>query len=104
MKLLYCHSCGDMFNLQRELKQCSCGTTKGRYVDNTYAEVNGKGSSLAIGNGSLQDALAQSNVVDMKDWRSVMTDPYARHNTSIICWARPHEGPANSHTKINPNL
>ncbi len=104
MKLLMCSHCGDMFNLQRHLKACRCGITKGHYIDNEQAEVNGEGYSLAIGNGSLHFAIANS--LNMKDdWRDhTEGDFYKKHETAIICWARPHDGPANSHTKVNKNL
>lgn len=102
MKLLFCTSCGDLFNLRDRLKTCSCGKTKGQYIDNTHAEVNGHGVSLGIGNGSLYTAMAKLPETT-EDFRNT-GDVWRRHGTSIICWARPHEGPANSHTRVNPNL
>jgi hypothetical protein len=103
MKLLYCPTCGDVFNLQRYLKSCRCGETKGLYKDRVNAEVNGKGISLAIGNGSLHAAIG--NISDqVLGWRDKTKDPYAPHATSIICWARPHQSKANPHTVINKDL
>lgn len=104
MKLLMCHTCGDIFNLAIDrLKSCSCGQVKGKYLpDASHAVVNGNGFSLAMGTGSIWRAL--SEVPNMKeDWRKKI-DAWARHPTTIICWARPHDGPANSHTTIDPNL
>lgn len=105
MKLLMCDKCGDVFNLQRHLKSCGCGHTKGVYApDGKHAEVNGNGISLAIGNGSLMWAAA--NIDYMKDdWRKEGVEGrWHLHPTALIAWARPHEGPANSHTSINRNL
>lgn len=102
MKLLYCPNCHDVFNLRPQLKTCSCGQVKGRYIDNVNAEVNGKGVSLGMGNGSFMVAVAHAPYV-REDFRNT-GDVYRRHDTSIVCWARPHEGPANSHTRVNPDL
>lgn len=104
MKLLFCPVCGDIFNLQLHLKSCSCGMVKGLYIDYANAEVNGKGVSLAMGNGSLDMAIM--NVSSVKeDFRNKPgSSSWDRHETTVICWVRPHEGPANPHTKINPEL
>lgn len=99
MKLLMCDECGDIFNLQMVVKSCSCGHTVGRYIDNERAEVNGNGYSLAIGNGSLYKGIVRG--VDLKE------DPRPfelKDDGSILCWARPHTGPANPHTIVNPDL
>lgn len=104
MKLLFCDYCGDIFNLAlRRVKSCSCGRTKGWYIDNSRAEVNGHGYSLAMGTGSLHMAVAAVNGMK-EDWRKPDDDVWRRHPTTIIAWARPHTGPANSHTKIVPDL
>lgn len=103
MKLLFCGACGDLFNLQPYLKTCRCGTTKGLYTDDVNAEVNGGGYSIAIGNGSLWQAL--SNIKpDQEDFRGPGKNVWECHPNTIICWSRPHEGQANPHTRINPQL
>jgi hypothetical protein len=90
MKLLYCHKCGDVFQLRLHVERsCECGEVTGRYIDRTNAVTNGKGASLAIGNGSLHDALTL--VANMSSERAFYP---------VMCWARPNEGPANPHTKI----
>ena len=104
MKLLICDKCGDVFNLRLNvLKSCSCGHTKGKYVTNERAVVNGNGHSLAIGNGSLLSAInATHKFPPTDDWRfnrDITSTPY-----HFIAWARPHDGPANSHTTVDPNL
>lgn len=102
MKLLYCFHCGDIFNLDRHLKKCACGRVKGMYTNSRDAVVNGQGVSLAMGNGSFESAVMQAENIEA-DFRND-GDVWRRHATSIICWARPHEGPANSHTTVNPDL
>lgn len=104
MKLLYCHSCGDIFNLAYELKTCRCGQVKGKYDSNgSTAVVNGEGTSLAMGSGSITKAVMNAAHVD-NDWRETGIGYYANHPTHIIAWARQHTGPSNSHTRIDPNL
>lgn len=97
MKLLFCEYCGDIFNLSRTLKECSCGLVKGKYDDDLYARVNGNGKSLAIGNGSFKNAL----------WGKAQFE-YARRDgmplSTFLAWARPHEGPMNPHTIIDEDL
>lgn len=92
-----------MFNLKAHLKTCSCGHTKGMYVDNSNAVVNGNGYSIAMGNGSIERAI--HNVKEMTaDWRQSVADVWGKHPTQIIAWARPHEGPANPHTKVDKTI
>lgn len=98
MKLLMCLDCGDVFNLNFSAKSCSCGKVKGQYVNQRDAVVNGEGVSLAIGNGSLRDAIWA--LADMKEDFRDKGDPWARHPTSLVAWVRPHEGPANPHTTV----
>lgn len=100
MKLLYCLECGDVFNLQLHEKTCGCGKVKGRYTSREEAEVNGEGVSLGIGNGSLNEAVLRVLKGEVTTDFRKEGDVRARHPSSIICWARPHEGPANSHTWV----
>lgn len=86
MKLLLCPACWDVFKLAIRTRSCQCGAVSGRYVDNLYAEVNGKGVSLAIGNGSLFNAM-----------RAVEG---GAERADVMCWTRPNEGPANPHTRV----
>lgn len=57
MKLLYCQDCGDIFNLTKKLKFCSCGATGGKYLNNTNAEYYGSGIPLGFDNFSLIAAI-----------------------------------------------
>lgn len=100
MKLLYCDECGDVFNLNFELKQCSCGKVKGKYINRVEAVVNGAGFSLAIGNGSKDHAIL--NMLSEKDKNINREQAIERYK--IWCWVRPHQGIANPHTTINKNL
>ena len=99
MKLIFCPACQDVFKLNYELRSCECGRCCGQYdVDGHHAVTNGKGYCLAIGNGSLRNAifgLAQFDYT-ASDSRGKLT--------TFLAWVRPHEGPENPRSRINPNL
>lgn len=95
MKLIFCPECYDVFKLVMAERSCSCGACSGKYVDNTHAEVKGPCVSLAIGNGSLDEAVWLMKSVEQDNTRRWYID-----NTKIeYCWVRPNEGPGNPHTK-----
>ena len=56
MKLLYCPYCKDIFNLRSHEKSCTCGKTRGRYVDKINANYTG-GVPFGIANSSFENAL-----------------------------------------------
>ncbi len=58
MKLLMCLECNDIFNLDFYEKSCSCGRSKGKYINQQLAEYTGE-FSLPIGfsNASLIQAI-----------------------------------------------
>lgn len=58
MKLLMCPHCSDLFNLVlgRE-KVCSCGKTRGKYVDQLNAIHSGDGMLLGINSPQFINAL-----------------------------------------------
>lgn len=56
MKLLMCMDCMDIFNLTHTEKNCGCGKTKGRYVDNLNAEYSGNAQPIGFANGSFRTA------------------------------------------------
>lgn len=58
MKLLLCTECGDIFNLSYEVRQCTCGKTSGKYIDNLNAEYYG-GTPLGFDNRTLVEAIKQ---------------------------------------------
>ena len=94
MKLVMCRGCGDIFNLvmDRE-KTCSCGQSSGVYVDRRHAEIKGNCYSLAIGNGSMEDAIYNLAVYGRGYDREFYIDRLA-----VKCWLRPNQGPGNPHT------
>ena len=60
MKLLYCKNCESVFNLTNRLKKCSCGETKGKYVDNRRAWYDGI-NAIPIGINNYSFDLAVKN-------------------------------------------
>ncbi|KGR83649.1 hypothetical protein [Lysinibacillus boronitolerans] len=48
MKLLMCLECNDIFNLDLSEKICSCGRSKGKYINQQLAEYTGK-SAVPLG-------------------------------------------------------
>ncbi|MCM3031514.1 hypothetical protein [Niallia sp. MER 6] len=48
MKLLMCLECNDIFNLDLSEKSCSCGRSKGKYINQQLAEYTGK-SAVPLG-------------------------------------------------------
>lgn len=56
MKLLLCPDCGDVFNLSSAEKSCTCGTTRGYYVDNLNAVYEG-GIPLGFTNSTFLNAV-----------------------------------------------
>lgn len=58
MKLLLCLECNDIFNLDLKMKKCSCGKTKGQYIDNLSAIYEGDSAiPIGISNPSLKEAI-----------------------------------------------
>lgn len=109
MKLLMCCMCNSIFNLSRTLKTCECGEVKGMYVDNLHAVTNGKGVTLAIGNGSLFTAIDTANAdAPLPDWRDnpAWREWYANRpgENLFLAWARKADGASNPNSSIDPNL
>lgn len=99
MKLLLCGECWDVFKLDYEMRKCKCGKVRGHYIDNLMAEVSENAISLAMGNGSIQMAVARmmgiyQNTDGAADRREYIEE------ASIIAWARPNDGPGNPHTTL----
>lgn len=101
MKLLYCPTCGDVFSLDLHLKQCKCGRSKGLYVNNRDAEVTSGAISVAIGNGSMMQAVAR---VIYRNGDSLDRTQWQEEGKITHAWVRPNQGPGNPHTKVNDNL
>lgn len=88
MKLIYCKNCHDLFSLRFIDRECECGASKGAYKTPEFAWVSGPCVSVAIGNGSLQDAI--SILQRLQDNRAFYP---------VMCWVRPNSGPANPRTE-----
>ena len=89
MKLLLCERCGDVFALRVGAERaCECGRVTGKYLDDRDAVTNGKGVSLAIGNGSLHSAISHAMI-------GSRTGIYPVH-----CWVRGNSGPSNPYTSV----
>ena len=97
MKLIFCPDCQDVFKLDLEIRKCKCGKCSGVYINNTEAETNGYGVSLAIGNGSLMSAVYKLNLDrrDLSQERSEYTERF-----KVLCWVRPNEGMGNPHSTV----
>lgn len=66
MKLLVCVKCNDVFNLNYEVKTCSCKESWGKYFeDGLHAEYGGPCLPLGFANGSFIHALHNQ---PEKDW------------------------------------
>ena len=58
MKLLYCGNCGDVFNLTEDERTCTCGRTRGMYIDSVSAWYAGDlAVPLGFANTSFENAL-----------------------------------------------
>lgn len=57
MKLLYCLECGDVYSMRSEERNCVCGKTKGRYLDNLNAVFSGPAIPLGFHNNAFKWAL-----------------------------------------------
>jgi hypothetical protein len=57
MKLLFCFTCNDVVKLNLVDRTCSCGQTRGKYLDDKNAEIKGPGVLIALNNRTLEDAV-----------------------------------------------
>lgn len=57
MKLIYCPECQDVQKLQHFKRECWCGQSWGRYVDDLNAEIGGKAIPLGFANSTFAHAL-----------------------------------------------
>ena len=74
MKLLCCLNCGDIFNLTKREKFCSCGDSSGKYVDDLNAEI--KGNCVPIGFANRKFELA---------YRMQMTEDKNQKGKPVCC-------------------
>lgn len=60
MKLLLCRNCGDIFPLLKQHRECSCGETYGKYLDDLNAEYCGDHAvPLGFANSTFLKALRE---------------------------------------------
>lgn len=57
MKLLFCNTCKDIFNLTFEIKRCSCGKAAGQYKDNINAVVTKDSVAIGLNNQNFPQAV-----------------------------------------------
>lgn len=58
MKLVYCQKCQGIIRLRNIEKQCDCGLTKGKYIDNLNAVFSGEFAiPMGVDNNSFREAL-----------------------------------------------
>lgn len=69
MKLLMCLKFGDIFNLSKVEKKCSCGETKGMYVDDINAIVSGDCQPIGFANSSFIQSIKLQRLEDGKPKR-----------------------------------
>jgi hypothetical protein len=102
MKLLLCENCWDVFKLDYDMRICKCGKIKGRYINNSQAEVSKNAVSLALGNGSVQQSISNMRVHHMETNGKAERYEYYQPNNGKIeyAWVRPNEGVGNPHTKV----
>lgn len=85
MKLLHCTACGDVRALRPgEWATCWCGRSRGKYVDDEEAVIEGRGAlPLGISNPSLEAAVAE----ELSDWEE-LTRRYEGHrfDAFVIPW------------------
>lgn len=100
MKLIFCEECWDIFKMAMESRSCACGKCTGRYLEDGHkAETNGRGVQLAIGNGSLLNAIAGMRRHE-SEGIGHDKEAYIDHGRISHAWCRPHEGPGNPRCKV----
>jgi hypothetical protein len=76
MKLLMCLECGDIFNLDKINKICSCGKTSGKYINDLDAEIKGKCKAIGFSNKTFVKAFQLQKIED---------DAQAKINKPVCC-------------------
>ena len=76
MKILMCLEWGDIFNLNYNNKNCSCGKTSGKYINELDAEIKGKCKAIGFSNGTFIKAYQIQKIED---------DAQAKINKPVCC-------------------
>lgn len=67
MKLLFCLDCYDIVKLIHTERTCSCGKSKGMYIDNLNANYSGNAKLLGFNNTSFVNAVREQNYRDSNE-------------------------------------
>jgi hypothetical protein len=67
MKLLFCLDCFDIVKLIHTERTCSCGKSKGMYIDNINAIYSGNAKLLGFSNTSFTNAVKEQNKRDSNE-------------------------------------
>lgn len=72
MKLLLCLDCADVVKMNAQLRQCQCGKSSGRYLDDGSTVEQTRGSiSIALHNQELLDAVGVFHS-NPREWHPLM--------------------------------
>lgn len=84
------------------MRHCECGKVVGQYVNNLEAEISDYGYSIAIGNGSLLNAISDMTTHKTQTQNKAERSEYYEKGKGKIeyAWVRPNDGPGNPHTKV----
>jgi hypothetical protein len=74
MKLLFCLDCCDIVKLIHTERTCSCGKSKGMYIDNINATYSGNAKLLGFNNTSFAIAVREQNKRDESRLKSSLAD------------------------------
>lgn len=61
MKLLFCYNCAMVFSLSKTYRECNCGQTWGKYLDNREAVYGGAGIPIGFNNIEFLTAMEQQS-------------------------------------------
>lgn len=96
MKLLYCKKCNSIFSLGHKLKECECGKTKGKYIDNLNALYAGRyAKPMGIDNRDV--AIKLTNLKDIKNIDIRMEKLMSKY---IKCWFIEKDDCCQTFTKV----
>jgi hypothetical protein len=74
MKLLFCLDCYDIVKLLNTERICSCGKSKGMYIDKLNATYSGNAKLLGFSNTSFSNAVREQIYRDNKNFKLTYLD------------------------------
>jgi len=75
MKMIYCNFCGDIYNVDKTIKTCSCGKTKALYINDENI-IYGGDEALCLG--------LDNNTFEIAKYKQVL-DGFATRFDSYVC-------------------